>query len=153
MSGVVRIRSVDAPQTFKVLASETVRGGMLVEAVSGGGVRKAGAASFAVVGVAQKDGFGAGAITADTTSDSGQPLVDLSGPNPDTVTAEKGGFKVTYKTGTDCVFGDRLKAAANGEVTKWVRGTDAVDLIVGVCRVEAGVTGGTVAEAVIHGNA
>lgn len=151
MSGVVRIRSVDAPQTFKVLASSTITGGMLVEAVSGGGVRKASAGSLFVLGVAQKDGFGAGAITADTTSDSGQPLVDLSGPNPDTVTAEKGGFKVTYAS--NCVFGDSLKAAANGQVTKWIVASDSAQLIVGYCRVEAGVTSGTVAEAIITGNA
>lgn len=153
MAGVTRIRSVDAPQTFKVLAGETIRGGQLVEAVSGGGVRAASAGSENVLGVAQKDAFGAGAITVDSVSDSGQPLVDLSGPNPDTVTAEKGGFKVKYKSGTDVVFGDKLKAAANGEVTKWVTASDAEKLIVGYCRVEAGVTGGTVAEAIITGNA
>ncbi len=152
MSGVVRIRSLDAPQTFKVKASTTVRGGMLVEAVSGGGVQPASAGSVRVLGVAQKDGFGAGAITADTVSDSGQPLVDLSGPNPDTVTAEKGGFKVTYAS--NAAFGDPLKAAANGQVTKWVSGTDTDPrTIVGYCRVEAGVLSGTVAEAIISGNA
>lgn len=152
MSGVVRIRSVDAPQTFPVKASTTITGGQLVEATTGG-VQPATAGSLTVLGVAQKDGFGAGAITADTTSDSGQPLVDLSGPNPDTVTAEKGGFKVTYASGTNCVFGDKLKAAAGGQVTKWVAGTDGAHLIVGYCRVVNGVTGGTVAEAIIHGNA
>lgn len=152
MAGVVRIRTVDAAQTFPVIASTTVRGGQLVEATTGG-VRPASAGSLAVLGVAQKDGFGAGAITADTTSDSGQPLVDLSGPNPDTVTAEKGEFKVTYAAGTNVAFGDKLKAAANGTVTLWVAGTDGAHLIVGTCRVVAGVTGGTVGLARIHGNA
>ena len=38
--------------------------------------------------------------------------------------------------------GDRLKAAANGQVTTWVSGTDAADLMVGIA-LQAGTTGNT----------
>lgn len=148
MSGVVRIRSVDAPVTYPVKAGETVRGGMLVEAAVGG-VQKAGAGSAKVIGVAQKDGFGAGAVTPVTTSANGQPFVDVSGPNPNLVTAEKGYFKVKYAS--NAAFGDPLKAAANGEVTKATAGTDDA-IVVGYCLVVGGVTSGAVAEARITGN-
>lgn len=151
MSGVTRIRSVDAAQTFTVKAGVTIRGGQLVEATASG-VQPASAGSLAVLGVANKDAFGAGAITPDTTADGGQPLVDLSGPYSDLSVAEKGEFKVTYAAGTNVAFGDQLKAAANGTVTKWVAGTDGAHLIVGSCRVQGGVTGGTVAPARITGN-
>lgn len=149
MSGVTRIRQHAAAVTYPVKANTTIRGGQLVEATTGG-VQPASAGSKTVLGVAQKDGFGAGAITATTTSDAGQPFIDVSGPNPSNVTAEKGFFKVTYAS--NAAFGDPLKAAANGQVTKWVSGTDTdVNTIVGYCKVVGGVTSGAVAEADIHG--
>lgn len=157
MSGVARIRSVDAAVAYPVAPGAptaiTVRGGMLVEATTGG-VQPASAGSTKVLGVAQKDGFNAtanAAATATSTSGAGQPFIDVSGPNPSYVTAEKGYFKVEYASNAS--FGDKLMAAADGTVTKWTSGTDDVDLIVGSCNVVAGVTSGAVAEARIHGNA
>jgi hypothetical protein len=151
MSGVVRIRSVDAARSYPVKAATTIRGGQLVEAATGG-VQPAGAGSVKVLGVAQKDGFGAGAITAQTVDEVGQPFVTAaSATAPTQVTAEKGSFKVTYAS--NAAFGDSLKAAANGQVTKWVVGTDTDrGTIVGYCNEVAGVTSGAVAEARITGN-
>lgn len=151
MSGVPRIRPVNAAVSYPVKASTTIRGGQLVEATSGG-VQPASANSVAVLGVARKDGFGAGAITAQTTDETGQPFVTAASATADPlVTAEKGFFKVTYAS--NAAFGDPLKAAANGQVTKWVSGTDTDrGLIVGYCPVVAGVTSGAKAEAHIKGN-
>jgi hypothetical protein len=49
-------------------------------------------------------------------------------------------------------FGDPLKSAATGQVAKWVTGTDAADLKIGVCRDQA-IASGAKGNAFIRGSA
>lgn len=57
----------------------------------------------------------------------------------ETVTVFTGGLQRPVAA-TNIAQGDRLKTAANGQVTTWVSGTDAADLLVGVAR-EAATAG------------
>lgn len=133
MSGVIP-RFGRGPVTYKV--TETVKGGQLVEARAGGVVGVAAAGSTKCLGVATKDATPAstGAST-DAFGNPVQSLVEVT----DHVAVDNSGayYAVTYAA--DAAFGVALKAAANGQVTPWVTGVDAADLIVGYCAEEAGV--------------
>lgn len=145
MSGVTPRYTVDAPVTYTVKSDQAVVGGQLLEVVTGGVVQKASAGSATVVGVATKNARG----TYDPygTTGEGDFLMDASGVG-NQVTAERGYFKVTYAA--NCTVGAKLKAAANGQVTPWVTGTDGAEKIVGECAEAGGVTSGAVGLARIY---
>ncbi len=54
------------------------------------------------------------------------------------------------KFAANTTVGAKLKAAANGEGTPWVTGTDGAEKIVGECAEAAGVTSGAVGLARIY---
>lgn len=144
MSGVVPVHEC-GPITYSVAATKVVTGGQLVEAVAGGTVQPAAANSTKVLGVATRDARAAdGGDSGNTTY--GQPFVDTSYPPPRVAVAHEGTWKLTYAAAAN--FGDRLVAAANGQVTVYnSAGGNTPDMIIGQCRergnVAAGATGET----------
>lgn len=145
MSGVTPRYSVDAPITYTVKSDQAVTGGQLVEVVTGGVVQPASAGSATVVGVATKNARGT--YNPYGTTGEGDFLMDASGVG-NQVAVERGYFKVTFAANT--TVGAKLKAAANGQVTPWVTGTDGAEKIVGECAEAAGVTSGGVGLARIY---
>ncbi|AWY07497.1 scaffolding protein [Streptomyces phage LazerLemon] len=145
MSGVSPRYSVDAPITYTVKSDQAVTGGQLVEVVTGGVVQPASAGSATVVGVATKNARGT--YNPYGTTGEGDFLMDASGVG-NQVAVERGYFKVTFAANT--TVGAKLKAAANGQVTPWVSGTDGAEKIVGECAEAAGVTSGGVGLARIY---
>lgn len=134
MSGIVPRYNVDAAVTYVVKPGQTVTGGLLVEATTTG-VQAASAGSTKVLGVATKDAIGTPSDGTGTTS-YGAFSFDTSGPQ-NLVAVAHGHFVVAYSAAA--TFGAKLKATAAGTVAPWVSGTDAADLIVGVCSEAAGV--------------
>ncbi|AWY07333.1 scaffolding protein [Streptomyces phage JackieB] len=145
MSGVTPRYTVDAPITYTVKSDQAVTGGQLVEVVTGGVVQPASAGSATVVGVATKNARGT--YNPYGTTGEGDFLMDASGVGSQ-VAVERGYFKVTFAANT--TVGAKLKAAANGQVTPWVTGTDGAEKIVGECAEAAGVTAGGVGLARIY---
>jgi hypothetical protein len=145
MSGVTPRYSVDAPITYTVKSDQAVTGGQLVEVVTGGVIQPASAGSATVVGVATKNARGT--YNPYSTTGEGDFLMDASGVGSQ-VAVERGYFKVTFAANT--TVGAKLKAAANGQVTPWVSGTDGAEKIVGECAEAAGVTSGAVGLARIY---
>lgn len=145
MSGVTPRYSVDAPITYTVKSDQAVTGGQLVEVVTGGVIQPASAGSATVVGVATKNARGT--YNPYGTTGEGDFLMDASGVG-NQVAVERGYFKVTFAANT--TVGAKLKAAANGQVTPWVTGTDGAEKIVGECAEAAGVTSGAVGLARIY---
>ncbi|UTN93018.1 scaffolding protein [Streptomyces phage Marky] len=135
MSGVTPRFTVDAPITYTVKSDQAVTGGQLLEVVSGGVVQAASAGSATVVGVATKNARGT--YNPYGTTGEGDFLMDASGVG-NQVTAERGYFKMVFAANT--TVGAKLKAAANGQVTPWVTGTDGAEKIVGECAEAGGVT-------------
>jgi hypothetical protein len=136
MSGVVP-RFVQGPVTYQ--AVETIVGGQLVEARTGGVVGVAAAGSLKVLGVATKD---ATPTVAGTGTDAfGNPTLTLQYV---TNTVAVGGsdaiYPVTYSA--NAAFGDRLVATASGTVAPAGATPDA-RTIVGYCAEPAGVVIGT----------
>lgn len=127
MSGVTVVYE-HGPVTYTV--AEAVTGGQLIEARASSVVGVAAAGSVKVLGVALKDATNA------------TPAATDSYPLPSTVPVAKNAHvRVTYAANAN--FGDKLKAAANGQVTPFVGGTDTDPrLIVGYCAEPAGVTSG-----------
>ena len=117
------------PDTFEVSAAVT--GGQLVE-VDGttGKVKPATAGSLLVLGVAATDANPVGTDT-DTNYANARPHVAVYYAPVD--------VKVTYSTAT--AFGERLQAAANGQVTEITVDGDP-RLVVGVCTEPGGVAAG-----------
>jgi len=145
MSGVTPRYSVDAPITYVVKSDQAVTGGQLVEVVTGGVIQPASAGSATVVGVATKNARGT--YNPYGTTGEGDFLMDASGVG-NQVAVERGYFKLTFAANT--TVGAKLKAAANGQVTPWVSGTDGAEKIVGECAEAAGVTSGAVGLARIY---
>jgi hypothetical protein len=88
-------------------ASATITGGQLVEVSGSGTVGPAGAGSTKVVGVAAFDAASGARVTV----------------WPGAI------HEVTCAA--NVTAGNTLKAAATGQVTPWVSGTDAADLVIG----------------------
>lgn len=76
------------------------------------------------------------AVTAATPEGSTPTLTFIQQPS---VVAVERGHETNVTYAADTTFGASLKAAANGQVTPWVSGTDAANLIVGQCTEPAGV--------------
>lgn len=122
-------------------AKAAITGGQVVEAVStsGGGVNVAGAGSLKVVGVALFDADPAPSTPA------GSIVVN---PVPAQVTVARNVVvPVTYSG--SAAFGDRLVAAANGQVAAAGATPDA-RTVIGRCEEPGGVTNGAVGLAYIH---
>lgn len=145
MSGVTPRFTVDAPITYVVKSDQAVVGGQLLEVVTGGVVQAASAGSSTVVGVATKNARGT--YNPYSTTGEGDFLMDASGVG-NQVTAERGYFKMTFAATT--LVGAKLKAAANGQVTPWVTGTDGAEKIVGECAEAGGVSAAGVGLARIY---
>ncbi len=137
--GSILPRFTDGPRTYE--AVEVVTGGQLVEARAGGidnpGAGVAGAGSNKVLGVAQKD----------ANPQGGQPAAPAAGvldvtlaPREFAVIAD-GFVPCTYAAAA--AYGDRLIAAANGQVTPAGAAPDARQ-IVGRCEEKGGVVLGGV---------
>ena len=95
-------------EAFSATTSAAVTGGTLAEVSGNGTVGPAGAGSTKVIGVFAFDAASGARVTV-------HPLVQV--------------HEVVAAAGITA--GATLKAAANGQVTNWVTGTDAADLIVG----------------------
>lgn len=120
-------RYQEGPVTYT--AAEAITGGQLVEARASSVVGVAGAASVKVLGVALKD-----------ASNAAQSATDATSPSNSVAVAHQCEIKVTYAANAN--FGDLLKAAAAGQVTPLVVGTDDMSKCVGRCKEVAGVTSG-----------
>ena len=135
------------PASYQV--SALVIGGQLVAAdgASAVTVSPAGANAINVVGAAIVD---ASPIIsqAGTTTGYGAPLLDIS-VLPDYTSVVSGGVDIPVTYAAAATFGVLLKAAAAGQVTPWVSGTDTNPAtIVGRCTQPGGVAAGaTVARA------
>lgn len=133
----VKIRR-NADRQYPVSAAVTA--GQIVETavVSSADVaRPAGAGSVTVVGVA---------LTSATNNDTSTGSALNVFPEPTNVTVlGHGEAYVTYAA--SATVGQSLKAAANGQVTPWVSGTDAANLIIGYCT--ASTTSGNIGPAYI----
>lgn len=120
------------PRTYSV--AESIDGGQLVEARTGGLVGVAAVSSAAVLGVALKP---AGLPVAHT---SGTPLdVATAVGVPNTVPVASGPASVQVKYAATVAFGARLAAAANGQVTG-----ASTNPVIGYCDEPGGVTSGSV---------
>lgn len=144
-----RIFDVDAPVTYTVKAGVQINAGVLVEATTGGVVQIGTAGSTTILGVAHTIALGTDPSGSQTLSYGASVLDEsLASPYSANLAVGPGHFNVTYAAAA--LFGARLKCAANGQVTPWISGTDAANLIIGVCTEPAGVAGGaTVARAKI----
>lgn len=123
------------PVSYQVV--EAVKGGQLVEARASSKIGVAAAGSATVLGVAQTDAKPS--VTTSGTDSDGNITFDLGqAVYTDYVAVLKvGEVPVTYAA--NCSFGVLLKAAASGQVTPWVSGTDSPGLIVGRCTEPGGV--------------
>jgi hypothetical protein len=130
MSGVNPVL-VEGPDTVTV--NVAVLGGQLVMPDTGGRVKPATAGATTVLGVALEDGQPTSAQTPLNFSIA-RPEIAICYGDVD--------IRVTYAA--SAAWGVKLKAAASGQVTPWISGTDAADLIVGVCTEPAGVSSAAV---------
>lgn len=136
MSGVLPTFK-HSPVTREVL--EAVKGGQLVEARATGDGKRVGVAaagSLKVLGVAGNDAYPVGTANTGTTG-GGYPFVDISIPDQYVAVERNAYYKLTYAGAV--AFGESVKAAANGQVTKWVSGTDVADAKIGKCEEPGGV--------------
>lgn len=140
----VPIRLKTGPAT--ATAVETITGGQLVEARTGGvGVGVAAAGSVKCLGVALDDATLAGTITTPVTVSGHPQLAAVVVPNK--VAIAHGGAVVPVTFAAAAVYGQLLKCAAAGQVTPYVSGTDDASLIVARCVAVAGVGSGLVGDA------
>ena len=137
MTGV-NPRFKHGPITYEVNAP--VKGGQVVEPDgTTGKIKPATAGSAKVLGVALTDAKPDGPTTS--TDADGFPVTVVPTLTKETVVEDNAWIPgVTYAAAA--TFGAALKAAANGQVTPWVSGTDAADLIIGYCAAPAGVATG-----------
>lgn len=129
-------------------ATEPVAAGDLVVPASGAtisgkqGVAVAGAAAVNVLGVASESADTDANLSDSGTGDDGYPVTTVHQVDP-LVTVYKGAVvEVTY-TAAAVGYGDKIVAAANGEVAAYDSvAPDPVGSIVGECRVVGGMGSG-----------
>ena len=147
MSGAIPHYQFRGPANYQV--SATVYGGSLVIADGSNAttVSTAGAGAINVLGVAGND---ASPIVsqAGNVNSYNQPIVDVS-VLPDSTAVHCAAIDIHVTYAAAATFGQLLKAAASGQVTPWVSGTDTLPAtIVGRCTQPGGVlAGATVARA------
>lgn len=149
---------------YEAAGSAAISGGKLVVPHSGAtnpgvqGIDTAGAAANNVLGVAARDAIPVGLQTTVATDADGFPIVNPDQPNELTAVWKGCVVPVTYAAGTAVAFGQKIQAAASGDVTAWAAQTATyaqadgnADTIVGECRVVGGMgTGGGVGLAYIY---
>lgn len=133
------------PKTYEVV--EEVKAGQVVEYRSGTATQAglslvgvAGAGSTKVAGVATRYAntkANLDAMQSSTSADGGYPISYAPRASESVAVIKRGEVPVKYAAAAN--YGDKLKAAASGQVTPWVRGTDSVELIIGSCQVQGGV--------------
>lgn len=141
MSGNLPHYQFRGPANYQV--SALVTGGSLVVAdgSSATTVSTAGAGAINVLGVAGNDASPIVSQAGNTTG-YGSPLVDVSVLS-DYTAVYCGGVDIHVTYAAAATFGVLLKAAANGQVTPWVSGTDTLPAtIVGRCTQPGGVAAG-----------
>jgi len=146
MPGVVP-RYERGPVTREVV--ELVIGGQLVEARGAGKIGVAAAGSKVVLGVATKDAQPTTTNQNTTDAVTGLAVVNMN-PLAPYVAVGRAAFYDQIKYAAAAAFGQKLKAAANGQVTPFVSGTDTPDMIVGRCEEPLGVASGAVGLTYIH---
>ncbi|AMS03496.1 scaffolding protein [Gordonia phage Guacamole] len=137
MPGIVQVTQ-RGPKTFTPADNQVIKGGQLVEARTGGRIGVAAAGSLKVLGVALTDAVAPEDFPGANGTDAiGRPVVSLA-PIPTTVAVAYAGTEVKVTYAADATFGDKLIAAANGQVTPAGATPDA-RTIVGICTEPAGV--------------
>lgn len=132
MSGIP-VRTKGGVQSYEVV--EAVVGGKLIEARAASQVGIAAANSTKVLGVAIAD-----AVPVADFEPAPVNGVLNAAPLPNRVGLAKSGDEVPVVYAANASFGQKLKAAAAGEVTPFVSGVDTDPaLIVGTCTEPAGV--------------
>jgi hypothetical protein len=101
-------------------------------------VQPASADSELVIGVATVDAVPTTTDQTPTVPGWPGPSINIAALPPYTAVAAEGVWPCLYAA--DAAFGDRLKAAATGQVTPWISGTDNPELIIGICYEPDGVT-------------
>ncbi|WP_019204576.1 hypothetical protein [Tsukamurella sp. 1534] len=140
MPGIVQVTQ-GGPKSFKPAATKKVFGGQLVELTDAGRIQPAAAASVRTVGVALTDGIAPEDVNTDVTLDGMSRPVLTAVPVPTVVAVAYGGTEVNVTAAAAVKPGERVKAAANGQVTVAAAG-DPADQIVGVCTDPNGIAAG-----------
>lgn len=143
-------RLKSGPRTYTPV--EPILGGQVVEARaagaitgiggSGGPIGVAGAGSLLVLGVALTDAQPPSAVVTTPTVVNGRPVLNAA-VLPTSVAVADSGIEVPVTYAAAAVFGQKLIAAANGQVTVAPAGVDP-RAIVGSCTQPAGATAGAV---------
>lgn len=141
MSGVAQFRKT-GPRTYTPAAGVSITGGRVVEAVVGGRIQHAAAASVKHLGVALTDAIAPEqVVNTPVTGSDGRPVTAMYSLPPTVAVADSGiEVKVTYAANAN--FGDWLICAANGAVTP-AGATPDSRTVVGQCREPLGVVVGT----------
>lgn len=134
MPAVVQVTKT-GPKTFT--PAEPILGGQLVEARAAGRIGVAAAGSFKVLGVAVTDAQSPDAVVTTATLAGGRPVLNAA-ILPVNVGVAYGGIEVPVVYAAAAAFGDKLVAAANGQVAPAGLTPDARS-IVGTCTAPAGV--------------
>lgn len=138
----VPIVTKTGPKTFTPANNEAIRGGLLVEARTGGRIGAAAAGSFVVLGVALNDAQAPEQLVTAPTVDAGGRNVLNAAQFPTIVAVAYGGDEVNVTYAANAAFGQKLIAAAAGTVTPAGATPDA-RTIVGTCTEPLGVVVGT----------
>ncbi|MBN7571256.1 hypothetical protein [Mycobacteroides abscessus] len=137
MPGISQVTKT-GPRTYTPKAGVSIKGGQLVEGVTGGRIQPAAAGSVKVVGVALTDAIAPeDLVLAPTTGSDGRSVLNTVVP-PTKVACAYGAIEVPVTYAADAAFGDALVAAANGTVTPAGATPDA-RAIVGKCTEPGGV--------------
>lgn len=129
------------PQTYIPADNAVILGGQLVEAAANGRIAVAAAGSTTVLGVALGDAQAPeDLVTSTTTGADGRPVLNVA-QLPTSVAVAYGGNEVKVTYAAAAAFGQKLIAAANGQVTPAGATPDA-RTIVGICTQPGGVAAG-----------
>ena len=135
-------------RSYTPAAGQFITGGQLVEGTDGSRIKVAAAGSTRVLGVALYDAVAPeDQFPATTPVVQGRPVVFM-GALPKIVAVASDGAEVPMVYATAAAFGDRLVAAANGQVAAAGATPDA-RAIVGRCTAPAGVAAGATGLATI----
>lgn len=147
MTAVVQVTKT-GPRTYT--PAEPITGGQLVEARAAGRIGVAAAGSLKVLGVALTDATNPEAIVTNATVVNGRTVLNTA-LLPPLVAVAYAGIEVPVKYAVAAAFGDKLAAAASGQVRPFnatdpdATGpliADVASAIVGICTAPAGVAAG-----------
>lgn len=137
MSGITQYTKT-GPQSYVPVSGQTVKGGTLVEARTGGRIGTAAAGSLKVLGAALGDAQSPeGVVTAGVVGADGRPVLNTA-QLPTTVAVAYAPAEVKLTFTAAATFGERLVATADGKVGPAGATPDARS-IVGICTEPAGV--------------